>query len=94
LTFYTEGTIYSPQLLEKNVTAIYISNEKNSYTVNIVSGMTRLKFSGAMISLVIALNKESGMSGSWTCGADFLDFDFESIFIQPKKFFASSSKES
>ena len=51
--------------------------------MNIVSGMTRFKFSGAMISLVIALNnsKESGVSGSWTCGVDFFDFDFESIFI-------------
>jgi hypothetical protein len=84
--------MYSPQLLEKNVTAIYISNgKKKGYTVNIVSGMTRFKFSGAMISLVIALNnsKESGVSGSWTCGVDFLDFDFESIFIdtiQIKKF--------
>jgi len=48
--------------------------------VNIVNGMMRLRFSGARISSANALTRESGVSGSWTCGVD-LFFDFLSMVV-------------
>lgn len=48
-------------------------------TVNIVSGITKLRFSRARISAARADTRESGASGSVICGVDFLDFDFLSI---------------
>lgn len=50
--------------------------------MNIVTGITRLKFSGARTSSANALTRESGASGSWTCAVDFLDLDFLSMVVR------------
>lgn len=62
-------------------TSAWVFGEED-VTVNIVTGIIRLKFSGARTSSAKALTRESGASGSLPCAVDFLDLDFLSMVVQ------------